>query len=151
MRLVSAETSSLHRVRRLPDDFFTGSPSELLSLEVVLTCSLGQILPAEKFVIDPGVFWRHSLGCALVCKKFCEISGALSSGLGVDGTTNFDVYGSALQTVQVNTTGNTGNTQNVNYGHFTVTPDWQGRIQFFMNAQNSGGAGCLSWITIHEN
>jgi len=46
--------------------------------DVVLTFSLGQILPAEKFVIDPGVFWRHSLGCALVCKKFCEISGALS-------------------------------------------------------------------------
>ncbi len=46
--------------------------------DVVLTFSLGQILPAEKFVIDPGIFWRHSLGCALVCKKFCEISGALS-------------------------------------------------------------------------
>ena len=46
--------------------------------DIVLTFSLGQILPAEKFVIDPGVFWRHSLGCALVCKKFCEISGALS-------------------------------------------------------------------------
>jgi HD-like signal output (HDOD) protein len=45
--------------------------------DVVLTFSLGQILPAEKFVIDPGVFWRHSLGCALVCKKFCEITGAL--------------------------------------------------------------------------
>jgi HD-like signal output (HDOD) protein len=46
--------------------------------DVVLTFSLGQILPAEKFVIDPGVFWRHSLGCALVCKKFCEMSEALS-------------------------------------------------------------------------
>ncbi len=46
--------------------------------DVVLTFSLGQILPAEKFVIDPGVFWRHSLGCAMVCKKFCEITGALS-------------------------------------------------------------------------
>ncbi len=46
--------------------------------DVVLTFSLGQILPAEKFVIDPGVFWRHSLGCALVSRKFCEITGAIS-------------------------------------------------------------------------
>jgi HD-like signal output (HDOD) protein len=46
--------------------------------DVVLTFSLGQILPAEKFVIDPGVFWRHSLGCALVCRKFCEITGSVS-------------------------------------------------------------------------
>jgi HD-like signal output (HDOD) protein len=46
--------------------------------DVVLTFSLGQILPAEKFIIDPGVFWRHSLGCALVCRKFCELTGALS-------------------------------------------------------------------------
>jgi HD-like signal output (HDOD) protein len=46
--------------------------------DVVLTFSLGQILPAEQFVIDPGIFWRHSLGCALVCRKFCELTGALS-------------------------------------------------------------------------
>jgi HD-like signal output (HDOD) protein len=46
--------------------------------DVVLTFSLGQILPAEKFVIDPGVFWRHSLGCALVSRKFCEITGTVS-------------------------------------------------------------------------
>ena len=46
--------------------------------DVVLTFSLGQILPAEKFVIDPAIFWRHSLGCALVCRKFCELTGAIS-------------------------------------------------------------------------
>jgi HD-like signal output (HDOD) protein len=46
--------------------------------DVVLTFSLGQILPADKFIIDPGVFWRHSLGCALVCRKFSELTGVIS-------------------------------------------------------------------------
>jgi HD-like signal output (HDOD) protein len=46
--------------------------------DVVLTFSLGQILPAEKFVIDPATFWRHSLGCAMVSRKFCELTGSVS-------------------------------------------------------------------------
>jgi putative nucleotidyltransferase with HDIG domain len=39
---------------------------------ILLTCCLGQAFPAEKWALDPDVFWRHSLGCALVCRKFSE-------------------------------------------------------------------------------
>jgi putative nucleotidyltransferase with HDIG domain len=39
---------------------------------ILLTCCLGQAFPAKKWVLDPLVFWRHSLGCALVCRKFSE-------------------------------------------------------------------------------
>ena len=43
---------------------------------ILLTCCLGQAFPAEKWVLDPAVFWRHSLGCAMVCRKFSEKLGA---------------------------------------------------------------------------
>jgi putative nucleotidyltransferase with HDIG domain len=39
---------------------------------ILLTCCLGQAFPIKKWVLDPLVFWRHSLGCALVCRKFSE-------------------------------------------------------------------------------
>jgi putative nucleotidyltransferase with HDIG domain len=39
---------------------------------ILLTCCLGQAFPAKKWVLDPLVFWRHSLGCALVCRRFSE-------------------------------------------------------------------------------
>jgi putative nucleotidyltransferase with HDIG domain len=39
---------------------------------ILLTCCLGQAFPAKKWVLDPAVFWRHSLGCAMVCRKFSE-------------------------------------------------------------------------------
>src|SRR5260370_37817689 len=39
---------------------------------ILLTCCLGQAFPADKWVPDPAVFWRHSLGCAMVCRKFSE-------------------------------------------------------------------------------
>lgn len=39
---------------------------------ILLTCCLGQAFPAEKWALDPEVFWRHSLGCAMVCRKFSE-------------------------------------------------------------------------------
>ncbi len=39
---------------------------------ILLTCCLGQAFPAKKWVLDPVVFWRHSLGCAMVCRKFSE-------------------------------------------------------------------------------
>jgi len=39
---------------------------------ILLTCCLGQAFPAKKWALDPAVFWRHSLGCALVCRKFSE-------------------------------------------------------------------------------
>jgi putative nucleotidyltransferase with HDIG domain len=39
---------------------------------ILLTCCLGQAFPAKKWVLDPAVFWRHSLGCAMVCRRFSE-------------------------------------------------------------------------------
>ncbi len=39
---------------------------------ILLTCCLGQAFPAKKWVLDPSVFWRHSLRCAMVCRKFSE-------------------------------------------------------------------------------
>jgi putative nucleotidyltransferase with HDIG domain len=39
---------------------------------ILLTCCLGQAFPAKQWALDPAIFWRHSLGCALVCRKFSE-------------------------------------------------------------------------------
>jgi HD-like signal output (HDOD) protein len=39
---------------------------------ILLTCCLGQVFPTTNWVLDPAVFWRHSLGCAMVCRKFSE-------------------------------------------------------------------------------
>jgi putative nucleotidyltransferase with HDIG domain len=39
---------------------------------ILLTCCLGQAFPAKKWVLDPVVFWQHSLGCAMVCRRFSE-------------------------------------------------------------------------------
>jgi HD-like signal output (HDOD) protein len=38
--------------------------------EILLSCSLLNLLPKETWVIDPLVFWEHSLGCGLV-SRFC--------------------------------------------------------------------------------
>jgi len=43
---------------------------------ILLTCCLGQAFPTNNWVLDPVVFWRHSLGCAMVCRKFSEKLGA---------------------------------------------------------------------------
>src|ERR1700690_2506869 len=39
---------------------------------LLLTCCLGQAFPAKNWAMDPTLFWRHSLGCAMVCRKFSE-------------------------------------------------------------------------------
>jgi putative nucleotidyltransferase with HDIG domain len=39
---------------------------------ILLTCCMGQAFPVKQWVLDPVVFWRHSLGCAMVCRKFSE-------------------------------------------------------------------------------
>ncbi len=39
---------------------------------ILLTCCLGQAFPAKKWALDPAAFWRHSLGCAMVCRKLSE-------------------------------------------------------------------------------
>jgi len=39
---------------------------------ILLTCCLGQAFPVKQWALDPAVFWKHSLGCAMVCRKFSE-------------------------------------------------------------------------------
>jgi HD-like signal output (HDOD) protein len=39
---------------------------------ILLTSCVGMAFPVKSWSIDPGVFWRHSLGCAMVCRKFSE-------------------------------------------------------------------------------
>jgi len=39
---------------------------------ILLTCCLGQAFPARDWPLDPTIFWRHSLGCAMVCRKFSD-------------------------------------------------------------------------------
>ncbi len=41
--------------------------------DLLFSNSLSQVIPANRWVIDPAVFWRHSLGVALVCRKFAEL------------------------------------------------------------------------------
>jgi putative nucleotidyltransferase with HDIG domain len=43
---------------------------------ILLTCCMGKAFPTKDWALDPIVFWRHSLGCALVCRKFSEKLGA---------------------------------------------------------------------------
>ena len=43
---------------------------------ILLTCCLGNAFPTKNWALDPSVFWRHSLGCAMVCRKFSEKMGA---------------------------------------------------------------------------
>jgi HD-like signal output (HDOD) protein len=38
--------------------------------EILLSCSLLNLLPKHSWVIDPLVFWEHSLGCALL-SRYC--------------------------------------------------------------------------------
>ncbi|MGA6983523.1 MAG: HDOD domain-containing protein [Candidatus Sulfotelmatobacter sp.] len=43
---------------------------------ILLTCCLGNAFPTKDWPLDPAVFWKHSLGCAMVCRKFCEKLGS---------------------------------------------------------------------------
>jgi HD-like signal output (HDOD) protein len=40
--------------------------------EVLLSNCLSKLVPGDKWVMDAAVFWRHSFGCALVCREFAE-------------------------------------------------------------------------------
>jgi len=85
VRLVSYDSTIAGRVLRVAGSplFGLANPPEsikgaVLTLglrrveTILLTCCLGQAFPAKKWVLDPAVFWRHSLGCAMVCRKFTE-------------------------------------------------------------------------------
>jgi len=40
--------------------------------EVVISCSVLRLMPLGSTQINPIVFWEHSLGCALVCRRFAR-------------------------------------------------------------------------------
>jgi HD-like signal output (HDOD) protein len=40
--------------------------------DILLSACLDRLVPAKKWAVNPEVFWRHSLGCALVCREFAE-------------------------------------------------------------------------------
>jgi HD-like signal output (HDOD) protein len=42
---------------------------------ILLSCSLNQLVPADKWALDALVFWRHSMGCALVTRKMAQMIG----------------------------------------------------------------------------
>jgi HD-like signal output (HDOD) protein len=39
---------------------------------LLLGVCLNQVIPRDKWVIEPGAFWRHSLGCALVMQRMAQ-------------------------------------------------------------------------------
>ncbi len=41
--------------------------------DLLFSNSLSQVIPANRWIVDPSIFWKHSLGCALVCRKFAEL------------------------------------------------------------------------------
>jgi putative nucleotidyltransferase with HDIG domain len=41
--------------------------------DLLFSNSLSQVIPAKRWVVNPAVFWRHSLGVALVCRKLAEM------------------------------------------------------------------------------
>jgi putative nucleotidyltransferase with HDIG domain len=43
--------------------------------DLLFSNSLTQVIPANRWIVEPAVFWRHSLGVVLVCRKFAEILG----------------------------------------------------------------------------
>jgi HD-like signal output (HDOD) protein len=40
---------------------------------IVLSCYLNNMVPPNKWLMNPTVFWRHALGCALVSRKIAEL------------------------------------------------------------------------------
>lgn len=42
---------------------------------ILLSCCLNRIVPHDKWAFDATTFWRHSLGCALVCRKLATLIG----------------------------------------------------------------------------
>lgn len=47
--------------------------------EIAMSCCLLRLWPAEKYKIDPVVFWEHSMGCALVSRHFAHQIGCAAA------------------------------------------------------------------------
>jgi len=86
VELVSYDKSIAAQCIRMANSalFMRSSPAEsvrsaVMSLgmwrvrDLLFSNSLSQVIPANRWVIDPSVFWKHSLGVALVCRKFAEM------------------------------------------------------------------------------
>jgi HD-like signal output (HDOD) protein len=41
--------------------------------EIVMASAFCPMLRVKQIVLDPVIFWRHSFGCALVCRKFSSL------------------------------------------------------------------------------
>jgi len=39
---------------------------------ILLSCCLQKLIPSDKWAADPAVFWKHSLGCAMVSREFAQ-------------------------------------------------------------------------------
>lgn len=42
---------------------------------ILMGCCLNRIVPPDKWALDAGTFWRHSLGCALVSSRMARLIG----------------------------------------------------------------------------
>jgi putative nucleotidyltransferase with HDIG domain len=86
VELVSYDKSIAAQCVRMANSalFMRNSPAEsvrsaVMSLgmwrirDLLFSNSLSQVIPANRWVVDPVVFWKHSLGVALVCRKFAEM------------------------------------------------------------------------------
>lgn len=43
---------------------------------ILLTSCMGHAFPTKSWPLEPAAFWRHSLGCAMVCRRFSEQIGS---------------------------------------------------------------------------
>lgn len=86
VELVSYDKSIAAQCVRMANSalFMRSSPAEsvrsaVMSLgmwrirDLLFSNSLSQVIPANRWVVDPVVFWKHSLGVALVCRKFADM------------------------------------------------------------------------------
>jgi putative nucleotidyltransferase with HDIG domain len=86
VELVSYDKSIAAQCLRVANSalFMRSSPAEtvrsaVMSLgmwrvrDLLFSNTLSQVIPAKRWVVDPAVFWRHSLGVALVCRKLAEM------------------------------------------------------------------------------
>ena len=48
--------------------------------DITLSCSVLKLMPGDQSGIDPTVFWEHSLGCALVSRRFARRIGFADHG-----------------------------------------------------------------------
>jgi putative nucleotidyltransferase with HDIG domain len=86
VELISYDKSITAQCIRMANSalFMRGTPAEtvrsaVMSLgmwrvrDLLFSNTLSKVIPANRWVVDPAVFWRHSLAVAMVCRKFAEM------------------------------------------------------------------------------